>query len=249
MVTSNPALGVHYEVHGRGFPLMLGYPIMASATADDAGDALLKGYLARLTDRYRVLVMDYPDLGPAEGRSKPIRADDFTAQRVCNDLLSVADAAGFDRFVWWGFSWGGVIGLQLASRTDRVAALVCGAWPPLDGPYDKMLRAVQARSAKEASPSSSPPQQFVTFYESVQDWPEAEAVRRIKCPKMTFVGSADELKIDGVRLRLAATIHERRRDLEQQGWHVVEIPGRDHSVYTDPNTVVPIVREFLDRAV
>jgi pimeloyl-ACP methyl ester carboxylesterase len=246
---SDHLAGVHYEVHGRGIPLMLGYPVMASPTPEDPNGAVLKGYLDRLIDRYRVLVMDYPDPAPGKGHARLIPANEFTAQRVCDDLLAVADAAGFDRFLWWGFSWGGVIGLQLASRTDRVAALVCGGWPPLGGPYDKMLRVGQVRAAKEALPSASPSQKFLTFYESVQDWPEAEALRRIRCPRMTFVGSADDLELEGVPLQLAERIHERRRDLQQQGWRVVEIPGRDHSIYTDPNTVVPIVREFLDRAV
>lgn len=218
----------HYEVHGDGgIPLILGYPVMASATAVDPARAVLKGYLACLTDRYRVLVMDYP----------PADTDEFTAQRVCDDMLAVADAAGFHRFIWWGFSWGGLVGLQLASRTDRVAALICGGWPPLDGPFKEMLRIVQARRA----------QRFVSFYESVQNWPEAEAIARIHCPRMTFAGSADDLVLDGVELQLAARLRGKRSQLEQQGWHVVEIEGRDHSVYTDPATLVPAVREFLDR--
>jgi pimeloyl-ACP methyl ester carboxylesterase len=245
MVMLTPSNGVHYEVHGRGFPLILGYPFMASPVADDADNVSLKGYLDRLTDHYRVLVMDYPNVG----LSRPFPGDQLTAQRLCDDLLAVADAAGFERFVWWGFSWGGLIGLQLASRSDRVAALVCGGWPPLDGPYADMLRAIRVIAADPPPRYTIPLDQFITFYKSVQAWPESEAIRRIQCPKMTFVGTADELEIGGVTVRLAATIQRRRGDLEQQGWRVVEIPGRDHWVYQDPSTVVPIVREFLDPAV
>ena len=40
-------------------------------------------------------------------------------------LLGVADAAGLSRFAFWGYSWGGNVGLQLASRTDR---LLLEAW-------------------------------------------------------------------------------------------------------------------------
>lgn len=237
--------GVHYEVQGRGFPLILGYPFMASSVADEADNQALKGYLERLTDHYRVLTVDYPNVG----LSRRFPQDQLTAQRLCDDLLEVADAAGFDRFVWWGFSWGGLIGLQLASRSNRLAALICGGWPPLDGPYADMLKAIRVIAVDPPPRYTIPIDQFITFYESVRDWPESEAVGYIQCPRMTFVGSADELDIAGVPIRLAAAFHRRRRDLEQLGWHVVEIPGRDHWVYQDPNTVVPIVREFLDPVV
>src|SRR2546430_9332281 len=33
------------------------------------------------------------------------------------------------------------------SRSDRVAALICGGWPPLDGPYADMLRAIRVIAA------------------------------------------------------------------------------------------------------
>ncbi|KYF47988.1 hypothetical protein BE08_30510 [Sorangium cellulosum] len=228
--------------------MLLGFPLMASPWPGDPELAVLKGYLDRLTDRYRVLVVDYPSLGPGIGKSDPIPAGDLTAGRVCADLLAAADAAGFDRFAYWGFSWGGVVGLQLACRTDRLTALVCGGWPPLGAPYGDMLHITRKMAAAPEVPVRV--DQFVTFYESVEGWPEAEAVQRIACPRMTFTGAADEMEYPGeIKLRIAPTIRERRGELERLGWHVTEIPGRDHGVFTDPATVVPIVREFLDRTV
>src|SRR5262249_51876794 len=85
-----------------------------------------------------------------------------------------------------------------------------------------------------------------TFYESLQGWPEASEVRRIRCPRMAFVGTSDIYKEHGIDAPLGPTIHERRRELEKAGWHVVEIVGRDHSVGEDLQTVGPIVRVFLD---
>ena len=64
--------------------------------------------------------------------------DSFTSDRVRADILAVADAAAADRFAWYGYSCGGVVGLQLAARTDHLTALVCGGWPPLGAPYDRM---------------------------------------------------------------------------------------------------------------
>jgi pimeloyl-ACP methyl ester carboxylesterase len=248
--TRVPSLGIYYEVHGRGVPLILGAPLKASPTKQDPRGAILKGYLDRLTDRYRVLVADYPDLGLDRGRSTPLPAGTLTAQRACDDVFAMADAAGFERFIWWGFSWGGVVGLQLASRSDRVAALVCGGWPPLGGPYADMLRIARARVADPSQAAGAPrDRQMITFYESLQRWPEAEAIRRIRCPRMAYAGTEDTFVDSGVSVRLGPLLRERRADLEREGWSVAEIPGRDHSVFKDPEAVVPIVRRFLDATI
>jgi pimeloyl-ACP methyl ester carboxylesterase len=245
---SNRSLGVHYQIYGEGHPLILGFPIMATTMPEDPGGDIRKGYLDRLTDRYRVLIMDYPDQGPNMGRSARILPGDLTAQRVCDDILAVADAADFSRFAWWGYSWGGVIGLQLAARSERVSALVCGAWPPLGGAYADFLRATRALTSNPPKGFPLPTDQMVTFYESVENWPEAEAVQKIRCPRLAFAGTADVWEGGGVTVRIGATVHERRSDLERQGWHVVEIEGRDHSLYKHPSIVVPVVRKFLDQA-
>jgi pimeloyl-ACP methyl ester carboxylesterase len=50
-------------------------------------------------------------------------SDSVTADRVCADIRAVADAAGAERFAWYGFSWGAVVGLQRAVRTSRLTAL------------------------------------------------------------------------------------------------------------------------------
>jgi len=242
---------IHFEVHGSGIPLFLGFPLMASyAEIFGAASApVLSGYLDRLTDRYRVLLVDYPSIG----KSGSIPTAELTADRVCADLLRTADAAGFDRFAWWGFSWGGAVGLQLASRTDRLTALVCGGWPPLGAQYAELLQAAREAAAKPPASAmavlrqASQYAQWVTFYESIRDWPEAEAVARITCPRMAFAGSAgDPTAGNDIPVSIATTIRQRRDELEAMGWCVREIPGRDHSVCLDPAIVVPVVREFLD---
>jgi len=233
----NPATTVYFESFGQGAPLILGYPVSPSATSD-AERAALKGYIEALSDRYRVVVLDYPNVGKTQ-----IPPSELTADRVCKDLLSVADAAGFERFAWWGFSWGGVIGLQLASRTERVATLVCGGWPPFGGPYADLLRAARAMAATRAEYH-----QYVTFYESVQSWPETESVGRIRCPRLTYVGSNDEVEIGGVKIPLAALTLQHRKQLDAHSWQLSVIPDRDHGVCMDPETVVPVIRPFLDRA-
>jgi len=244
--------GVYYEVHGHsGPPLFLGFPVTASPDAIPmvGGSPAGPRFLSRLTDRYRVLVADYPSIG----RSETIPPGQFTVDRVCADMLEVADAAGFNRFAWWGGTFGAIAGLQLATRTDRLTALVSAGWPPLGGPYAAMLQGTRLNAAHPPAHALAilrdPGQyaQWVTFYESLAGWPdEADAIRRIACPRLVAYGANAEADVAGLPLRPAATIRARRGELEALGWQVVEVPDRDSALILDPETLVPVVRRFLD---
>ncbi|WP_144289855.1 alpha/beta fold hydrolase [Ideonella sp. A 288] len=248
----DPASGVFYDVQGHGQPLLIGLPLMASFTELFGSEMqpVLDGYLNRLTDRYRVLRVDYPSIGG----SRDIAPEALTADRVCADLLAVASAAGFDRFVYWGYSWGAAVGLQLAARTDRLTALVLGGWPPLGAPYAGILQATRLKQA-DPEPSSlkvlrskGQYRQWETYYASMLNWPEAEAesVARIACPKMAFFGGEGDLIEAGIPIRIASIIREHRVQLEEQGWTVHEIAGQGHGVCMVPELAVPPVRSFLD---
>src|SRR2546425_5843649 len=106
---------VEYRTSGSG-PTILAF------------DRAPAGYFDRLSNRYRVVVMDYPPRVVSQAF-----ADSFTVDRVCADILAVADAVGADQFAWYGFSWGGVVGLQLGIRTNRLTALICGGVAPFGG--------------------------------------------------------------------------------------------------------------------
>ena len=247
---TSPSDEIYFEVHGKGAPLLLGFPLMASQAAifGDTGAATLSGYLDRLTDRFQVLLVDYPSIG----KSDTIAPCDFNVERVCSDLLAVADAAGFDRFAYFGYSWGGGVGLQLASRTDRLSALLIGGWPPLGAPYAEVLEGarLQVDNPTESSMAvlREPGQyrQWVTYLESVSGWPEAEAVAQIKCPRLVFTASDGDSDAGGIPLPLATTIIAQKARLEAMGWVVRTIPDRDFSVCMDPAAVVPTIRPFLD---
>jgi pimeloyl-ACP methyl ester carboxylesterase len=249
----DPASGVFYDVQGQGQPLLVGLPLMASFTQLFGTElqGVLDGYLDRLTDRYRVLRVDYPSIGG----SRDIAPQDLTADRVCADLLAVATAAGFDRFAYWGYSWGAAVGLQLAARTDRLSALVLGGWPPLGAPYEGILQATRLKqpdpepSSLKVLRSKAQYRQWETWYASMLDWPEAESVARIQVPKMVFFGGEGDLVEAGIPIRIASIIREQRSTLEGQGWVVREHAGQGHGVCMAPELVVPPVRAFLDAVV
>jgi hypothetical protein len=125
---------------------------------------------------------------------------------------------------------------------------------PLGAPYAGIL---QATRLKQANPepsslkvlrSKDQYRQWDTYYASMLDWPEAESVARIACPKMAFFGGDGDLVEAGVPIRIASLIREHRLQLEAQCWTVHEIPGQGHGVCMVPELAVPPVRRFLDAA-
>lgn len=248
----DPKSGVWFELAGEGVPLLIGLPLMASHVEifGPEAAAMHKAYLDGLSDRFRVCTVDYPSIG----RSRDIPPEDLTADRVCADLLSVADAAGFDRFAYFGYSWSGAVGLQLAARTDRLLALAIGGWPPLDGPFDAISAAVHDRIGK-VEPSAmtilrTPDQyrQWATFYASIDGWSDRAETLRIACPTFVLFGGEGDLVEAGHSVPIASRIRQSRPELEALGWDVVEVPDQGHYVITDSAAVLPPLRRFLDRA-
>ena len=134
------------EVHGEGPTVLLPVnprPVEGPQAEElrrwGADPALGRSLIEGLGDAFQVVAFDY------EGHVLQVpKPDSLTPANLAGDLLAVADAAGADRFAYYGYSWLALAGLQLAIRSDRVAALVMGGYPPLDGPYTEMLQVTAA---------------------------------------------------------------------------------------------------------
>jgi pimeloyl-ACP methyl ester carboxylesterase len=218
-VTVQGQVSVPYTVQGSGPVLM----------AFDRGAGQYDGF----TDRYRVVILDYPPAALRDATSTTV-IESFTPDRVCADILAVADEVEADRFAWYGYSWGGVVGLQLAIRTNRLTALVCAGWPPLGAPYKDMAKVGRTQPI------------ITNFYRHLEHWPEREAVAGITCPRLTFAGREDVIVTPDVTARIGPLIAEHREELERMGWTVRLVDGATHDIGFQPAVVVPLVRQFLD---
>jgi pimeloyl-ACP methyl ester carboxylesterase len=233
--------------------------------------ALGRTLIDGLGDAFRVVAFDY------EGHVLQVpKPDTLTPAIIAADLLAVADAAGVDRFAYYGYSWLAVGGLQLALRGDRVVALAMGGWPPLDGPYAEMLKVTRATHEMAVANAASPPpppepsgqspeeidwsqvqltlsegqtRQFVTLYEALRGFDDRAAQARLTCPRLCFVGSADEITYEerwgGVRVSIADPVISRRAELEALGWQVEVLEGLDHTQAMQAAQVLPILRPWL----
>jgi pimeloyl-ACP methyl ester carboxylesterase len=258
---------IEIEVHGSGPTLLLPVnpqPVIGPqaeqmrkyGTDPALGQSLIKG----LSDAFRVVAFDYE--GQCLRRPKP---DTLTPANTANDLLAVADAAGADRFAYYGYSWLAMIGLQLAIRTDRLWALIMGGFPPLNGPYEEMLRvttaAYEMASGARPTPSADESEwsgmalsrdqtrQFVTLYQALQGFDDRAAQARLTCPHLCFVGSKDEIQYTkswgNVHVSLADPIVRRQAQLSHLGWDVQVLDGLDHIQAMQAKQVVPILRSWL----
>ncbi len=138
-VARSRGYAINYIERGEGNPVVLIPGFMQSA-----GDWLGTGYVDRLADRWRVLVMD--PLG--HGRSdKPHDADSYRAPDVVADVTAVLDAAGVEKAPLWGYSRGGwLAGMTAIEYPDRVAALILGGTALTGPPTTELPRFVEPMS-------------------------------------------------------------------------------------------------------
>jgi pimeloyl-ACP methyl ester carboxylesterase len=230
---------IEIRIHGTGPTLLMhalpAYPGL-DAPSLEIKSRVDPALVDALSGRYRLVMSDYP------GQAKP---DTLTPENVVKDLLAIADAADAERFAWCGYSWTAVIGLQLAIASDRLTALLCGGWPPINAPYDVTLRISRQPAGVDWPMTSAPPathQQFVTFYTPLQDFDDRAAQERITCPRLCFAGSADDIAGSGI----GRIILETREELERWGWDVHIIDGLDHMQVLEPEVFIPAITPWLD---
>jgi hypothetical protein len=155
-----------------------------------------------------------------------------------------------------------MIGLQLALRTDRLWALVMGGYPPLDAPYAEMRQVTAAAyeiagsevpadeewSAAELSKEET--QQYVTLYEALRDFDDRAAQQRVTCPRVCFVGGADEIYYGpswgDVTVSLAGPVIRGEAELKALGWDVHILEGLNHMGAMQAAQVLPIIQPFLE---
>ena len=262
------------EIQGKG-PFLL-IPVNPTPLEGEAAEemrrwgadpALGRSLMEGLLDTVTVVAFDYE--GHVLATPKP---ETLTPSSISSDVLAVADAAGADTVAYYGYSWLALAGLQLAIRTKRLTALVMGGFPPIDGPYAEMLDVTAATHRMASEPDSAPPttdgpsvpgdwstvefdmpepqaRQFLTLYESLQDFDDRGVLSRLDCPRLCFAGSEDEIVYDerwgDTHVDIAGPLNDNRYELEAAGWSVCLLDGLDHAQAMQPDNVLPVIRPWL----
>jgi len=243
---------LHGEVRGaRGqTPLLLGPHFYPAALAVDA---TLARWVEVLSEDFLVISADYPrgigrTVGVGPGAAASVAAE-LTGDRAARDYECIADAVGAHRFGFLGYSFGGAMGLAVAARSSRVAALAVGGFPPLDAPY-----ALLAEISEEIAEKPPPLPAFVRaealhgaahFYRQLASGSERRAIEALAGPRLAFMGTLDQAQGASRSMPLATRLAETEVELRERGWQVTWLEGHDHITALDPKVSLPRVREFF----
>lgn len=219
-----------------------------------------------LNDKFTIIAFDYENHRMAHPAPETL-----TPENIVQDFLAVADAAGAKTFAYYGYSWLALCGLQLGIRTNRLWALIMGAYPPIDGPYKEMWAVTKATyemalhpekqgptkqsteaydwDSAELNISSDQTKQFFTLYNALQDFDDRTVQAKIKCPRLCFAGSADiqeySQRWGGVIVDMATPLISKEDELKQYGWDVRVLEGLDHISAMQPPNALPVIRPWL----
>jgi pimeloyl-ACP methyl ester carboxylesterase len=261
---------IDFEVHGPADAPALLLPVdpapavegpateqLRAWGADPAlGHSLTKGF----GEHFRVIAFDYEAQLQAHPKPSTLTPDNLAA-----DFLAVADAAEVRTFAYYGYSWLGLAGLQLAIRTDRLTALMMGGFPPMDGPYEAMLQVTEATHEMAGIPASETPvepgdwdsaevamskeqtQQFVTLYQNLRYFDDHTV--DVRCPRLCIVGSSDNIQY-GDRWRnayvsIGGAVERNRSRLQELGWTVHLLPGLDHMQAMHADKILAVAEPWL----
>jgi pimeloyl-ACP methyl ester carboxylesterase len=245
-ITSPDGVRIAYDVNGQGPALML-----LHGAGKDRSDWHKTGYIERLVSDYTVINVDIRGSGESEFLTK---ISDFTIEKICADLYTLADACDAQRFAIWGYSFGGNIARYLGAWSERVTALaVIGVpfGPAVDEAFDRfiddylkkyehLISAYQNGEANQKKPKSKIKAHIPVFaacFRAMRDWPRVEPAD-LKCPTMLLVGTKNKNVMNYVQ--------SERSNLDSNGVQVEVVNGLNHQQeFTQVDRVFPPVSAFL----
>jgi pimeloyl-ACP methyl ester carboxylesterase len=245
---------IAYETFGAGPPV-----ILLHGGGQTKAAWIEPGYPQRLADRFQVIAMDVRGNGESDGPRDPAA---YGPERMCADVLAVADACGAERFALVGYSMGGNIGRYLAKASPRISRFVMigvGFGPGASGafrdrldamlaPFAAVLAAPDDPSAVDALPAAQQAQwrdprmgPLVALFAALKDYPPLEP-EDLPCPTLWLVGGGNEVgalaEVERLRDRLPVTNVE------------LQVVGRlDHAgELTAIDEMLPPIAAFLSSA-
>ncbi len=228
---------IAYRVHGAGPPLVAPE---CNYTWDDALEA-------RLAERFTLIVASPRDYGQSTRTGGP----PYDVERWATDLQAVARQVGYDRFLFFGYSFTGAFGPWLARRlrnSSAVAAVAAGGFPLL-GDYGVTLADVedQARALQQDPAALArvrarfDPLAALAFYRDLANLSPDTLVDDLPCPLYCFWGDRDT---DAVEMVLSHG--EYMAGLRQRSVPFNVYAGYDHEGLNDSlDIALPAAMEWL----
>lgn len=245
-VISPDGTRIAYDVTGHGPALMLLHG--AGKTRQDWRKV---GYVERLKYDFTVVSIDLRGTGDSDFK---VEIADYTIEKLCADVNAVADSCGIQRYLIWGYSFGGNIARYLGAWSDRAIAMaVVGV--PLDravdvefdryiddfvkkwGPLAEAYKSGALGEEKQKSAIKGRIPAWVACFQAMRSWPSIDP-RSLRCPTMLLVGSENKSALSWV---------QSNSDLLEDADVTVEIvPGLNHpQEFSQIEQVFPLASLFL----
>lgn len=213
------------------------------------------GYIERLKEEFAVIAVDARGHGESD---KPTEPAAYTTGKLCQDLLAVADACVVERFMIWGYSYGGNLARYLAAESDRVVKFILIGIPFGPGAagefrqsiedfrahWAPILQAQRAGALDVASLSEDDRHyleqgntpMFLAWLSAMLDWRAIEPAD-LRCPTLWLVGSDNEGAM--------ATIKDYEMALQGSNVQVQVLEGLDHEQeFSEIEKVLPVMLAF-----
>ena len=249
--TSDDGTRIAYEQTGSGPAVVLLHGgAQSRQTWQDAG------YVDRLSSDFTVVAMDLRGHGESD---KPTSVEAYGIDRHCQDILSVADHVGVERFALWGYSFGANAGRYLAARSERVTRFVMVGVPfgagasgdfrrTVTGVRDRWIPILRAQGEgtldleslthpERAYLQSARAQHEVPWLTAILDWDEIVPAQLL-CPTLWIVGGKNPVALESARSIEPA--------LANSKVSLCTIDGLTHEMeMSDIDSVLPRIQGFI----
>lgn len=238
-----------YDVTGSGPDLLL---LHGLSSFRDRWHTL--GYVEHFAKRFRVITMDFAGHGQS---SKPHEPEAYALDNVLADVGAVLDAAGAERPMVLGFSYGGRLALHFSTERELTGVVALGArfgpamsqqrchgfvaeWDRIaglieSGQFDPNAFSEEFRIEIERNDPRAVQACTLAF----GDWPEVTPAQ-ISTPTLFLVGDRDAERIEAY--------HEWHHEmLRNPQISAVTLPGADHgSTFFNPGMARTAVDRYLE---
>jgi len=253
--TSDDLTRIAYDVSGTGTPLILLHGGGGSRVDWHEG-----GYVARLSKEFTVIAVDLRGHGESD---KPTDPACYTAEKMGQDILAVADACNAERFILCGYSFGGNVGRYLAASSARVSRMVmlgnrmAGAsgehrqfifdfrarWAPVveaarGGAFDP--KSLSQKDQEDIQGLSFPGEllpSVLAWSTAMLDWGTVTPAE-FRCPTLWLIGSENDKALESFR--------EYEEELPGSNVQVRMLEGMNHEQeFENIDQVLPVILEFV----
>jgi len=240
---------IAYDVAGRGPVIVLlhGGFIQSRRSWHEAG------YVEQLSKAYTVIAIDLRGHGKSD---RPATPEAYAPEKIIEDIKAVVSACDAGRFYVWGYSLGGTVGLQIASRVKGVmGAILVGVWfgtlfTPEDIATAKARIEAVERARKEGvfEQLDIPPEEkdffrrvdislMKNFGSALAVYPPVEPPELL-CPTLMVAGTENQ--------PAAAKLKEQKGSMSEFGVQTRFLEGLDHAQeFSGIDKVLPECLSFL----